>query len=316
MQRFSTALVATLIIPCACSGDAGPSRVEKAMAAQDALPVVEAMTPVDDDALAEEYLRVKSAVQSQAVQSNPARLKAAKDDLKRIANSARDPHLRANASLLLGSVLESSGDREQAVSYYRHAAKIVTDDAGPHMALALALAAQGKHAEAATVQKRVVELDPDNLESWLALGEMLVKTGDDKAATEAYAAYELRRKGLLDGLTLKQEGPFKVAPDDRAACALALAAASDNGTALALLYALGTEPEASVRVAIARTMGIQRLRGYREPLEKHLQQEKDPEVREVVGWALAEIVRDPIDSKPAPRAPAGPARTSDEPQPP
>lgn len=277
--------------------------------------MVEAMEPADDDALAEEYLRVKSAVQSQAVQRDPARLDKAKNDLKRIANSARDPHLRANASLLLGSVLEATGDREQAVSFYRHAAKIVTDDAGPHMALALALAAQGKHGEAATVQRRVVELDPDNLENWLALGEMLVKAGDEQGATEAYAAYELRRKGLIDGLTLKQDGQFKVGPDDRAACALALAAASDNGTALALLYALGSEPEASVRVAIARTMGIQRLRGYREPLEKHLRDEKDAEVREVVGWALGEIVRDPIDTKPA-RAPTGPGPAADKPAPP
>lgn len=285
------------------------------MAAEDGLPVVEAMAPADDDALAEEYLRVKSAVQSQAVLGDPARLQKAKDDLKRIANSAGDPHLRANASLLLGSVLESTGDRDGAVSYYRHATKVVDDDAGPFMALALALAAQGKHAEAATVQKRVVELDPDNLEGWLALGEMLVKAGDEKAATEAYAGYELRRKGLIDGLTLKQDGKYRIGPDDRAACALALAAASDNGTALALLYALGTEPETSVRVAIARTMGIQRLRGYRELLEKHLQKEKDPEVREVVGWALAEIVRDPIDTKPA-RAPVEPGRTADKPQPP
>jgi tetratricopeptide (TPR) repeat protein len=312
MPRFLTPLVACIAAISACSGEGGPSRAGQDVWTQETLPVAQAMEPVDDDALAEEYLRVKSAVQTRAVQSDPARLKKAKDDLRRIANLARDPHLRANASLLLGSVLEATGDRKQAVSFYRHAAKIIDDDAGPHMALALALAAEGKHAEAATVQRRVVELDPDNLESFLALGEMLVKAGDEDGSTEAYAAYELRRKGLLDGLTLKQGGKYKVGPADRAACALALAAASDNGTALGLLYALGSEPEASVRVAIARTMGIQRLRGYREQLEKHLRDEKDAEVREVVGWAIGEIVRDPIDTKPA-RAPVGAGRPTGKP---
>ena len=78
-----------------------------------------------------------------------------------------------------------------------------------------------------------------------------------------------------------------------------MAAAADNGTALALLYALQSDPEPQVRAAIVRTMGTQRLRGYEPALVEHLRTERDADVEEEAKRALAEIRRDPVDSKPA-----------------
>jgi tetratricopeptide (TPR) repeat protein len=270
---------------------------------------------LDDEAMADLYQRAKDAMENGTLAADPERRRRVEDELGRIANAARDPHLRANASLLLGASLEARGDRRQAIAFYRHAAALVPSDAGPRMALALALAADGRPVRAANVQRRVIELDPDNLENFLVLGEMLLQAGDNAGATEAYAAYEVRRKGLIDGLTLKRDGEYEVDAVERAECALALAAASDNGTALALLYALGSDPDPGVRVAIARTMGIQRLRGYRKPLEEHLEREKDADVREAVTWALSEIARDPVDSRPATTPGAEAARPAQDARP-
>ncbi|MCA9663541.1 MAG: hypothetical protein KC486_34750, partial [Myxococcales bacterium] len=85
---------------------------------------------------------------------------------------------------------------------------------------------------------------------------------------------------------------------DRAVCAGALAPAADNGTAMALLYALKFEPDPKVRAAILETMGIQRLAGYKQAITERLAIEDDPAVQEVGKWALAEIERDPLDTRP------------------
>ena len=51
--------------------------------------------------------------------------------------------------------------------------------------------------------------------------------------------------------------------------------------------------------AIVRTMGTQRLRGYQQALEQHARSETDADVGQELQWALAEIRRDPVESKPA-----------------
>ncbi len=250
------------------------------------------MTEVDF-AKRTEVWRDRIAEDAQLAQS--ARFFEAQAELGRVANEAKDAPLRANASLLLGLLYEGRGDRTAAIAQYQHASKLVSDDAGPFMALALALAADKRYPEAAEAQKTATKLDPDNLENWLVLGEVLVKSGDQKAGIAAYVDYETRRKGLIDGLTLTAKGGgYMIGVEERAGCAEALASATDQGTAVALTYAFKTDPEPAVRAAVASVMGVQRLSVYAGALQKRLPQESDTGVQEAIAWALAEIDRDPV----------------------
>ena len=269
-----------------------------------------APAPASDEALVERYLEIREryAALLPEDQAGPKRiLGEAGPELRQMAESARDPHLRANASLLLGTLHEDDADLRSAISFYRQAVSLLPEEAGLHRVLAMALARDKQFAAALPEQKRVVADDPDDLEAWLLLGEIAVKAGQQSAATEAYAAYEMRRKGLIDGITLKSpDGTFPLPPGQRADCARALIPARDNGTALALLYALDIETEPAVRQAIVEAMGTQRLAGYKLALETKLKTETAQEVKEVLVWALAEIQRDPLDTRPGP-APLDPA---------
>ncbi len=253
---------------------------------------------LDDDALAEIYL-----AQKQRFAEKPGALQgdawaSASAALRQVMEQATDDHLQANAALLLGAMHEARGEIELATDHYRHATKLVPEDAGPYLALAVALAEQKRFAEAAEVQARVTVLDPDNLEAWLALGQLRIQAGDEEGGKQAYIDYERRRKGLIDGLTLGHDGTYRVSAQERVGCAEALASASDQGTGVALIYALETDPEVSVRQAVATAMGVQRLTMYRPVLEKHLKTETDAELKAAVTWALAEIERDPVEAAP------------------
>lgn len=272
-------------------------------------------TPLTDEAMAGRYLEIKErfAALMPEDQAGPKRvLGEVGPELRQIAETARDPHLRANASLLLGTLHEANNDPRSAISFYRQAVSLLPEDAGVRRVLAMALASDKQFVAALPEQKLVVADDPDDLEAWLLLGEVALKAGQKDTATEAYAAYEMRRKGLLDAITLKSpDGTFPIPADQRAACARALIPARDNGTALALLYALEIETDPTVRQAIVEAMGTQRLAGYKTPLEQKLKTETAQEVKEALVWALAEIQRDPLDSRPGPapldpNAPAGP----------
>jgi tetratricopeptide (TPR) repeat protein len=260
--------------------------------------------PVTDEALAGRYLEIKErfAALLPEDQAGPKRiLTEVGPELRQIGETARDPHLRANASLLLGTLHEANNDPRSAISFYRQAVSLLPEDAGVRRVLAMALASDKQFAAALPEQKLVVADDPDDLEAWLLLGEVALKADEKDTATEAYAAYEMRRKGLLDAITLKSaDGTFKIPPDQRAGCARALIPARDNGTALALLYALEIETDPTVRQAIVEAMGTQRLAGYKTPLENKLKTETAQEVKEALVWALAEIQRDPLDSRPGP----------------
>lgn len=219
-------------------------------------------------------------------------------DLMRVANEAPDPHLRANASLLLGSMHEDRNDQRAAISFYRQAQQLIPNEVAPSIVLALALSKDKRWDEAITEQWKVVEMIPDDLTGWLLLGEMHVKAGKLDEAAEVYGAHELRRKGLLDGLTLKQNGEYVTSEDDRVACADALAPAVDNGTALALMYALDSDPSPKVRAQVVAIMGEQRLIGYQKLLESKLATETDADVKQAIEWALAEIARDGVETAP------------------
>ena len=132
--------------------------------------------------------------------------------------------------------------------------------------------------------------------------EFEVDTKESVEGIAAYVDYERRRKGLIDGLTLKNKGgEFMVSTEERVGCAEALASATDQGTAIALTYALKSDPEADVRATVASVMGIQRLSVYKPALEAALPKAQG-EVKEAVAWALSEIDRDPVTPK-APELP-------------
>jgi tetratricopeptide (TPR) repeat protein len=295
-RLLALALVTGLLSAC---GGGEPVKQPPAPVVTRAAP-----TPATDDALADRYLAAKERLGALLPEdkAGPGRiLTELGPGLREVAESAKDVHLRANASLLLGTLYQQSGDLRTAISFFRQAAALLPSEAGPSRVLAIALAADKQYAPAIVEQRKVVADDPDDLEAWLLMGELGVKSGDKDLATEAYAAYEMRRKGLIDGLTLKSaDGVFTLPPDQRASCARALIPARDNGTAIALIYSLSIETDPAVRVAVVEAMGAHRLTGYKPALEPLLTRETDQEVKEAIGWALAEIQRDPLESKPGP----------------
>ena len=292
------AAAALACLVAACGGSPGPATEARADPDRTAAGRPEVEPRTSDDAYAERYRALRDLVAG-PVPEGPA-LARIRADLGEIANAARDRHLRANAAVLLASIEERAGRIDAAVAQLRHARALVPDDAGPAMALAVTLGRAGRFAEAAEAMAAAAALDPDNLENWLLLGEFRTKAGDEDGAVEAYAAYELRRKGLLDGLTLKtKDGGYARGPAERAACARALAAATDQGTARGLLYALATEPDPTVRRAVVEAMAIARLADFLAPLRRALASERDPAVREAIEAAVAAIEAAPVAPAPA-----------------
>lgn len=280
-------------------GKTAPVGEEAGKAEEQAAAEVPPPPPLTSEQAEALYLSSKARIE--ATQALPdesfAELKA---DLERVANEAESPHLRANASLLLGSLFEQRGDQRAAISFYRQAQELTPEEVGPYIVLALALSKDSRWEEAIAAQWKVVEMIPDDLVGWLLLGELHVKGGKLDEAAEVYAAYELRRKGLLDGLTLKKDGQYVEDEAERAACVEALAPAIDNGTALALMYALDSDPSPLVRERVATIMGEQRLVGYAKLLASKQASEADVEVKKAIQWAIAEIERDPVETAPGP----------------
>ncbi|MCA9710465.1 MAG: HEAT repeat domain-containing protein, partial [Myxococcales bacterium] len=263
----------------------------------------EPKAPLDDDAAADRYLEIKTKFEADPAVVQGAEWPGVKAGLEEIANGAGAKPMRANAALLLGAMLEVRGEAAAAIGFYEHAATLVPDDAGPFMALAVAHATAGSFGEAVKAQEDAARLDPDNLENWLALGELRMRAGDESGSLQAYLAYEKRRKGIIDGLTLHDDqGTYVVPPAERIGCAEALAAAADQGTAVALIYALRTDPEPTVRAAVAQVMGTHRLELYLPVLQTQATEESDPDAKEAVAWALAQIAQDPVKIEPTERA--------------
>lgn len=298
-SRIAAAAVIVGLSTLGCGKDARPDAATDQAAADTKTDEPAALPPLTQAELAELYSTAKARFEAVAnlPRDSRAELEA---DLRRVANEAEDAHLRANASLLLGHMAEAHGDQRSAISFYRQAAELIPDDADPHIVLALALAKDQRWDEAIAEQRKVVEAIPDDLVGWLVFGELHVKAGKLDQAAQVYAAYELRRKGLLDGLTLTRGGEYVKDEAERAACALALAAAVDIGTARGLMYALDSDPSPAVRAAVAAVMGEQRLLGYQKLLKDKLASETDAEAKEAIEWALAEIERDSVETPPGP----------------
>jgi tetratricopeptide (TPR) repeat protein len=290
------------LIACLGCGKTAPvdaeskSKSESEIEAEAEPPPPPALTKEQIEAL---YLSSKARIEATANLPDES-FAELETDLKRVANEAEDAHLRANASLLLGSLYEQRGDQRSAISFYRQAQELIPDEVGPYIVLALALSKAQRWDEAIAAQWIVVEMIPDDLVGWLLLGELHVKGGKIEDAAQVYTAYEQRRKGLLDGLTLKQGGEYVEGEAERAGCAEALAPAIDNGTALGLMYALDSDPSPLVREAVARIMGEQRLLGYAKLLATKQASETDAEVKKSIEWAIAEIQREPVETAPGP----------------
>ncbi|MEM6991123.1 MAG: hypothetical protein AAF721_11515 [Myxococcota bacterium] len=284
----------------ACDGPAESSPAD-AKASAPAAPVVPDSLQ-DDEARAKRYAQIADRLEADPKAAIAGKTFAAfRADLQSIADRAEDRFLRINASILLGHMLDLRGDTKGAIAYWRHATQLVPaeagpDDAGPFMALALGLAGDKQFKEAAEAQAKAAALDPNNLENWLALGELRIRAGDKDAAATAYVDYERVRASLVDGLTGRQkaDGAFFVSADERIACAQNLSAAVDAGTAMVLLYSLSTEPEARVRQAVAEVMGQQRLKAYAPRLTEMIKTEADNDAKTAMQWALTEIDRDPV----------------------
>jgi tetratricopeptide (TPR) repeat protein len=301
-SRFVRPIITLAVVgSIACSGCGKSAPVDQEAVKADPKEAAEPPPPppLTSEQAEELYLRSKARIE--ATEKLPdesfAEIKA---DLERVANEAEDPHLRANASLLLGSQFEQRGDQRAAISFYRQAQELTPDEVGPYIVLALALSKASRWEEAIAAQWIVVEMIPDDLVGWLLLGELHVKGGKLEDAAQVYTAYELRRKGLLDGLTLKKDGEYVESEAERAACVEALAPAIDNGTALALMYALDSDPSPLVRERVATIMGEQRLLGYAKLLETKQASETDAEVKKAIEWAIAEIQREPVETAPGP----------------
>lgn len=293
------ALCATVLLTSSGCGEAPkapPPKLDRAEA--------KAEVKAPAEGLAERYLAAKERMAAllPTDKEGPRRiLGELGPGLREVAEKAPEVPLRANASLLLGTLHEMSGDRRTAVSFYRQAIALLPEEVEARRVLALALAADAKYAEAIPEQEIVIRDDPDDLEAWLLLGELNVKAGRTEDATKAYAAYEMRRKGLIDGLTLQnKDGTWVMPAEQRAACARALIPARENGTAVALLYALDREPDPVVRLALAEAMGTQRLPAYTQMLTAKSAAEAHPEAKAAMLWALQEIARDPLDARPGP----------------
>lgn len=264
-------------------------------------PAKEEAKALDDDALAERYLALKAGFEADPKGFGGANgsegLAEISRELRAMSNQAKSVPLQANAAALLAAIHYERGGWAEAVGAYRRATQLVPDDVDLRMALVRALAKNGELSAAAEAQLRAVELAPDDLEQYLVLGELRLRAGDKDGSTKAYADYEVVRRSLIDGLTLKRGDAYRVSVEERIACADYLSVAADVGTAFALLYALQNEPEPKVRVAIVSAMGTHRFVGYKPRLTEQLGKERDPEVKEAITWALAEIERDPIDTR-------------------
>lgn len=291
-SRGCITLLATVLMLAGCGG-AAPKPAPETAAKPAAKPRPSAQE------LADRYVAAKARVEAGEhvdATKGAAVARELTESLRDVVAHAEDTHLRVNAALLLSSVASERKDHPTALAWTREAKALLPDEPLVRRAHALTLAGDGRFAEAIPEQEFVVKDDPDDLSSWLLLGELNVKAGRNDDAVLAYGAYEARRKGLLDGLTLKREGQYVTPTEDRARCALALVPAADGGTALGLLYALESEPELAVRMAIVEAMALQRLGAYLQPLKKRKAVETDAEMTKLLDDAIAEIERDPIDA--------------------
>lgn len=247
---------------------------------------------------AAEYRQVKAASQDPSKIQEPE-LQALTARLRAVIERAKDPHLRANACILAAAMYDAKKAYPTALSYYRQAIALVPQEPSGYALSALTLAKLKRFDEAVKMQRELVRRDPDDLQGWLLLGELNTRANHPERAAKAYAAYETRRSGLLEGLTRKNaDGAYALDEAHRRECVHALSAAPDAGTSLALVYALQSEPAASVRAAIIEVMHEQRFAGYLKPLKEWKAKEQESKLVAQIDAAIKAISADPVKTRP------------------
>lgn len=247
---------------------------------------------------AAQYREVKQASGDPQALSD-SELRGLAGRLREVIERAGDPHLRANACILAASLFDAKKQYATALSYYRQAIALVPQEPSGYALSALTLAKLSRFEEAVKMQRELVRRDPDDLQGWLLLGELNMRAQKPERAAKAYAAYETRRAGLLEGLTRKNaDGAYALDESHRRDCVHALAAAPDAGTSLALVYALQSEPASSVRAAIVQVMHEQRFAGYLRPLQAWKAKEKDAALVKQIEQAIQAITKDPVKTRP------------------
>lgn len=190
---------------------------------------------------------------------------------------------RANALFALSSVRQERGDAKGAVRYAVRAVALRPEDPEAHQVLAELAHDAGDRIVERTALEKLVQLDPDALDRRLQLGGLLatMKLGDE--AKRAFLGYEDTRVRLLQVLGRDPS------VEARRSAAERLAAASDAGTARALVLAM-TDRDAGVRAAAVNSVaavGLDIDPEVRPALTKLRGIEKDPQVLAALAEALA-----------------------------
>ncbi len=306
--QLSCALLGLALLGGGCDGNDTPhtpAPLQAVPKVQDGPSVEDAKAAVDPETLTKRVAEANQRITA-LDRKDGAAIQAALTELspglREVVEKAEDASVRAGASLLLGNLHEWNGDMRAAISFYSQAKDLIPQDPEVHQLLAIALASDRQYSRAATTQKFYVDKTPYDLEGHLLHGQLWVQAANNDKAIKAYAAYEVARQVLLDCLVARvsKEGDYVKPVEERRICALALAPALDNGTAVALASVLQADPDLSVRQAVIETMGTQRLASYKEPLQTLAGVEKDADTLEVVKWAIAEIERAPVETSQEP----------------
>jgi Flp pilus assembly protein TadD len=103
-----------------------------------------------------------------------------------VAQKVKDANERAAQDYLKsGLALAGEGRDAEAVSSFRQAISLRPDWADAHSLLGSALARAGNYREAEAELRKAVTLKPDYAEGWFYLGQFLQDRGKDQEAQEA-----------------------------------------------------------------------------------------------------------------------------------
>jgi tetratricopeptide (TPR) repeat protein len=111
-------------------------------------------------------------------------VEAARAELERALQLAREPELEAEAHFQLGLLDQRQGQTESAIEHFQTAGRLNPDLSGANTAAGALQAQQGRFVEAAESFERVVEADPANEVARFSRGMALVLAGEYRLAIE------------------------------------------------------------------------------------------------------------------------------------
>ncbi len=123
------------------------------------------------------------SVQAQIIRETDGPARA----LSVVESFVREHWWHAGASMMLGSLLQETGDLLQAEAAFRHASILDVHDVAALNLLALLSVRQNKLEEACETQRRAVAREPDQPRQYLLLSDILSKMGRTEEARETLA---------------------------------------------------------------------------------------------------------------------------------